>query len=121
MPTPVPEGRGETSQSRRLTVQRLVVTGESGQLKILMTPDGQAIDLRQDPDVTDGALTQTSVGLDHVGFVCRDRAELDAWETRLGEFGAYASKVEESPFGWHLNFRDPDGIPLEFFLPRSSS
>ena len=23
----------------------------------------------------------------------------------------------ESPFGWHVNFRDPDGIPLEFFLP----
>ena len=27
------------------------------------------------------------------------------------------SPIEESPFGWHLNFRDPDGIPLEFYLP----
>jgi len=90
-------------------------------MKIFMTPGGQAIDLRQDPRVTAPAFTQENVGLDHVGFVCSDRAELDAWRVRLQEHGVLESGIVESPFGWHLNFRDPDGIPLEFFLPASAA
>jgi catechol 2,3-dioxygenase-like lactoylglutathione lyase family enzyme len=86
-------------------------------MKVLMTDDGQAIDLRQDPDVTPGDFTQEHVGLDHIGFVCSSREELDTWRRRLQEEGIADSGVVESPFGWHVNFRDPDGIPLELFLP----
>ncbi|HYN75354.1 MAG TPA: VOC family protein [Candidatus Limnocylindria bacterium] len=90
---------------------------EPAPMKIFMTPKGQAIDLRQDPAVAPEAFTQERVGLDHVGFVCADRPELDTWLARLQEFGVLESVITESPFGWHLNFRDPDGIPFEFFLP----
>jgi glyoxylase I family protein len=90
-------------------------------MKIFMTPDQQAIDLRQDPKADTERFEQTHVGLDHIGFVCRDRDELDAWGARLAEHDVERSAVEESPFGWHLNFRDPDGIPLEFFLPRTNA
>jgi glyoxylase I family protein len=90
-------------------------------MKIFVTPAGQAIDLRQDPNVTAPAFTQEHVGLDHVAFVCSDRADLDAWRVRLQEHGVLESGIEESPFGWHLNFRDPDGIPWEFFLPAAAS
>ena len=93
---------------------------EPAPMKVLMTPDGQAIDLRQDPAVTPEQFTQEHVGLDHVGFVVRTRVELDAWHGRLVDEGVVESGVVESPFGWHVNFRDPDGIPLEFFLPRSA-
>jgi glyoxylase I family protein len=86
-------------------------------MKIFMTPQGQAIDLRQDPAVSSGPFTQEHVGLDHVGFVCADRDELDSWHRRLRDHGVEESGIAASPFGWHLNFRDPDGIPLEFFLP----
>jgi catechol 2,3-dioxygenase-like lactoylglutathione lyase family enzyme len=92
---------------------------EPAPMKVLFTPTGQAIDLRQDPDVADAGFTQTRVGLDHVGFVCASRPELDGWLDRLREHGVVESGIQESPFGWHLNFRDPDDIPLEFFLPRA--
>jgi catechol 2,3-dioxygenase-like lactoylglutathione lyase family enzyme len=93
---------------------------EPAPMKIFMTPQGQAIDLRQDPAVAPEGFTQERVGLDHVGFVCSERAELDAWQRRLQDHGVVESGIEASPFGWHLNFRDPDGIPLEFFLPATS-
>jgi catechol 2,3-dioxygenase-like lactoylglutathione lyase family enzyme len=89
-------------------------------MKIFFTPTGQAIDVRQDPDVSDEPFTQTRVGLDHVGFVCTTRSELDGWLDRLRRHGVLESGIQESRFGWHLNFRDPDNIPLEFFLPRNA-
>lgn len=93
---------------------------EPAPMKVLMTSEGQAIDLRQDPAVTPERFTQEHVGLDHIGFVCRTREELTAWQRRLQAEGVPESGVVESPFGWHVNFRDPDGIPLEFFLPASA-
>lgn len=89
-------------------------------LEIYLTPDGQALDLRQDPDVRPEPFTQTHVGLDHLAFVCLDRDDFDAWRTRLEELGIENSGVQESPFGLHLNFRDPDGIALEFYLPAAA-
>jgi catechol 2,3-dioxygenase-like lactoylglutathione lyase family enzyme len=93
---------------------------EPAPMKVFMTPSGQAIDLRQDPKVSPDRFTQEVVGLDHVGFVCTSRAELDEWRDRMVTHGVEFSEVAESPFGWHLNFRDPDGIPMEFYLPRSA-
>jgi catechol 2,3-dioxygenase-like lactoylglutathione lyase family enzyme len=90
---------------------------EPAPMKVFMTPDRQAIDLRQDPDVDGEPFSQKHVGLDHVAFVCQDRDELDAWDQKLAEHHVDRSAIEQSPFGWHLNFRDPDGIPLEFYLP----
>ena len=52
-----------------------------------------------------------------MAFVCADRSELDEWQSRITDLGIDNSGQETSPFGTHLNFRDPDGIPLEFFLP----
>ena len=89
---------------------------EPAQMAVYMTPDGQAIDLRQDPDVVAEPFSEKRVGLDHVAFVCASHTELDDWCDRLEDLGI-AYSPETSPFGAHVNFRDPDGIPLEFFLP----
>ena len=86
-------------------------------MEIYMTPGGQALDLRQDPAVAGGRFDVRNVGLDHLAFVCDDQAELDTWLARIQELGIENSGVQESPFGKHLNFRDPDGIALEFYLP----
>jgi glyoxylase I family protein len=54
------------------------------------------------------------VGLDHVSFAVRDRAELDAWVARLDELGIAHSDVQNEGYAHQVTFRDPDGIALEF-------
>jgi len=105
--------------ARLLELTLVAEIDEPAPMKIFMTPHGQAIDLRQDPEVSPQPFTQTHVGLDHVAFVCQDRAELEEWLHLLDENGVEHSGITTSPFGAHLNLRDPDGIPLEFYLPAS--
>jgi catechol 2,3-dioxygenase-like lactoylglutathione lyase family enzyme len=55
------------------------------------------------------------VGLDHVGFGCASRADLQAWVERLDGLGIAHGGIVDAPYGSGLSFRDPDGIALEFF------
>ncbi len=57
------------------------------------------------------------VGLDHVGFGCADRAELERWARRLDELGIANGGIKDARYGSGVSFRDPDGIALEFFAP----
>jgi glyoxylase I family protein len=57
------------------------------------------------------------VGLDHVGFGCADRAELERWTSRLDELGVDHGGIKDASYGSGVSFRDPDGIALEFFAP----
>jgi catechol-2,3-dioxygenase len=59
------------------------------------------------------------VGLDHVSFACENRAELEKWACRLDELGVERGGIKDAAYGSGLSFRDPDGIPLEFFAPPS--
>ena len=65
----------------------------------------------------DEEFSELRVGLDHVGFGCANRAELESWVTRLGELGIAHGGIVDAPYGSGLSFRDPDGIALEFFAP----
>ena len=56
-------------------------------------------------------------GLDHVAFACSSRAELEQWESKLGELGIQNGGIVDAPYGSGLSFRDPDNIALEFFAP----
>jgi glyoxylase I family protein len=58
-------------------------------------------------------------GLDHIGFGCADRNQLEKWQNRLDELGITHGVIAEDAFGFALPFRDPDNIALEFFAPRS--
>jgi catechol 2,3-dioxygenase-like lactoylglutathione lyase family enzyme len=59
--------------------------------------------------------SEARTGLDHVGFLVSSRAELDAWESRLTEFGVEHSPINDETEGLAvLVFRDPDNIQLEF-------
>ena len=57
------------------------------------------------------------VGLDHVGFGCANRAELESWQRRLDELGIRHGGIVEASYGSGLSFRDPDNIALELFAP----
>jgi glyoxylase I family protein len=70
---------------------------------------------------------ETRTGLDHVGFMVSDRAELEAWEAHLEKNGVTRSAaadgpltespIVDEPYGSVLVFRDPDNIQLELFAP----
>ena len=64
---------------------------------------------------SDQPFSEYNVGLDHVGFGCADRAELERWQERLNELGIDHGGIVDAPYGSGLSFRDPDGITLEFF------
>jgi catechol-2,3-dioxygenase len=73
---------------------------------------------QHDRRAADEEFSELRVGLDHVGFGCANRAELENWVTRLGELGIEHGGVVDAPYGSALSFRDPDGVALEFFAPR---
>ena len=58
-------------------------------------------------------------GLDHIGFSCADRSELERLQARLDELGIRHGGIADDPLGHGLSFRDPDNIALEFWAPRS--
>jgi catechol-2,3-dioxygenase len=70
---------------------------------------------QHDHEAPDEPFSEHRVGLDHVGFGCADRAELEDWVTRLNELGIEHGGIVDAPYGSGLSFRDPDGIALEFF------
>jgi catechol 2,3-dioxygenase-like lactoylglutathione lyase family enzyme len=67
------------------------------------------------PDPGSVDFNERNRGLDHVGFSCANRAELDEWAKKLDELGIKHGGVVDAPYGHGLSFRDPDNIALEFF------
>ncbi|MEO3761458.1 VOC family protein [Mycobacterium sp. B14F4] len=72
---------------------------------------------QHDRPVPDEEFTEFRSGLDHVGFGCASRAELEDWAKRLDGLGIAHGGIVDAPYGSGLSFRDPDGIALEFFAP----
>src|SRR3954466_14469335 len=67
----------------------------------------------------DEVFSEHRIGLDHVAFGCADRSELERWVSRLDELGITHGGIKDASYGSGVSFRDPDGIPLEFFAPPS--
>jgi catechol-2,3-dioxygenase len=86
--------------------------------QVWMLDGGTVFGIHQhDRAAPDEKFNELRVGLDHVGFGCANRAELDNWVRRLGELGIEHGGIVEAPYGSGLSFRDPDGIALEVFAP----
>ena len=64
-----------------------------------------------------GQFSEYNVGLDHVGFGCANRAELETWASKLDELGIAHGGIKDATYGCGISFRDPDGIALELFAP----
>jgi catechol-2,3-dioxygenase len=79
---------------------------------------GTLVGIHQFPDLKSmEPFDERRPGLDHLAFACADRAELQAWESRLSELGIPNGGIIDAPYGSGLSFRDPDNIALEFFAP----
>jgi glyoxylase I family protein len=63
----------------------------------------------------DDAFSEFRVGLDHIGFHCGSRSDLQEWSERLDALGYEHGGIVDASYGSGLSFRDPDGNALEFF------
>lgn len=82
--------------------------------------DGTLLGLHQHTAATtDEPADELRPGLDHLAFVCPDRAALERWAARLDELDIPHGGIVDAPYGSGLSFRDPDNIPLELFAPPS--
>ena len=89
---------------------------ELGPFVVCMGP-GFMVGLRKWEQTADGdSFLFSRVGLDHMGVHVGSRDELEKWVAHLGENGVETAGIVESPFGLHLHAKDPDGIPIEFFV-----
>jgi catechol-2,3-dioxygenase len=70
---------------------------------------------QHDRPAPDEQFTEFRTGLDHVGFGCGSRGDLQTWADRLDKLGVEHGGIVDAPYGSGLSFRDPDGIALEFF------
>ena len=62
-------------------------------------------------------MSQNPYQLRNAGLAVAGRAA-HGWEQRLAASGATYSQTVDAPYGHVLSFKDPDGIALEFFVPR---
>jgi glyoxylase I family protein len=89
-----------------------------GYVRILLDrPSGFVLSLIRHVAGEHGPFSELNTGVDHIGLVAADRDELLAWEDRFRAAGVVFTPVRDEAFGHHLNFRDPDGIALEFSAP----
>jgi glyoxylase I family protein len=64
------------------------------------------------------AFDERRVGLDHIALTVDGIDALRSWETTLEALDVVHSPIVESLFGWHLNVRAPDNIPVELLAMR---
>jgi catechol 2,3-dioxygenase-like lactoylglutathione lyase family enzyme len=87
---------------------------------ILVLSGGTVLALHAHPDGPPRRhFDERDPGLDHLGFHCADRTEIDRLRSHLDRLGIAHSDVAEDDLGIALAFRDPDGIALEFWAPRA--
>ena len=61
---------------------------------------------------------ENRVGLDHVAFAVRSKADLDSAATHLDDLGIAHEPVKDIGPLYILEFRDPDNIALELSVPK---
>lgn len=108
----------DVSQLFYTEVFGFVVVMDVGYGRICMHPTtGFTLALIKHPEAHGGAFTELHTGLDHLGLAAASREELEEWERRFDEHGVTYTPIRDMEMGYHLNFRDPDGIALELSAP----
>ena len=84
-------------------------------------PGGVLIGLRQYADGSGDRFDHRRTGLDHLAIEVGSADELPEWERRFAEQQVTYDRAQQTPFGHVLNFKDPDGIALEFSVRSADS
>ena len=110
----------DLSVSQRFYTEVLdfVAVLDVGYGRICMHPEtGFTLSLMRHEGAHGDRFSELTTGLDHLGFRADSRAELEEWERRFDQHGVSYTPIRDMEMGSHLNFRDPDGIALEFDAP----
>jgi catechol-2,3-dioxygenase len=85
--------------------------------RVVWLVEGETVvGLHEFPDPADILdFNERRMGLDHLAFRVRDRAELEQWKSHIEDLGIAHGGMVEADYGLGLAFRDPDNIALEFF------
>lgn len=97
-----------------------VMEGEASGVKFSVgaLPDGGPwLGLREYDGQEDRSFDPTRVGLDHLAFAADSADELTDWERRFTEQDVVFTPTQVTPYGHVLNFKDPDDIALEIWVP----
>jgi glyoxylase I family protein len=95
-----------------------IMEGQDGEITFCVTMhpgSGLVLGLRKFASGSGDQFSPKRTGLDHLSFQCASREELEKWQATFEEKGVTYSPVEDTDFGHHLNFKDPDNIALEMF------
>lgn len=112
----------DVSQAFYTTTLDFVAVMDVGYGRILMHPQtGFSLALLKHDSAHGGAFTELNTGLDHLGLTATSREELEQWQQRFDDHGVTYTPIRDMEMGYHLNFRDPDNIALEFSAPNDLS
>jgi catechol 2,3-dioxygenase-like lactoylglutathione lyase family enzyme len=87
-------------------------------LVVVHRPSRIGLSCTSPQDGVSGEFDERRIGLDHLSFEVGDRATLGDWVQRLDRHDVPYAPIEESEWGWHLNLRAPDNIPVELIAGR---
>ena len=92
-------------------------SGETFETRSLVHPSGIAVTvMTHDATAETGAFDERRVGLDHLAFRVANLDELQRWVAHLEERGVPHTGILDIGYGPTVVFRDPDHIPLEFYV-----
>jgi glyoxylase I family protein len=108
----------DVSQQFYTDVLDFVLVMDVGYGRICMHPStGFTLALIKHSAAHGGRFTELATGLDHLGLAAASREELVVWERRFDKHRVSYTPIRNMEMGYHLNFRDPDGIALELCAP----
>ncbi len=108
----------DRSEAFYTKVLGLVRMTDLGDVRVLVEPtSGFQVALAAPPQRTGSTFSELNTGLDHIGLSAGSRADLEEWVRRFDAVGVRYTPILDLPLGHHLNFRDPDDIAWEFYVP----
>jgi catechol 2,3-dioxygenase-like lactoylglutathione lyase family enzyme len=84
---------------------------------LVINPSGVIVALHHNTENQHEGFRESRTGLDHLSFLVENRAELEAWLSKLDHLGIPHTQIRDQrePFAYStVVFRDPDNNQLEF-------
>ena len=82
---------------------------------LLHAPSATVIEFQQHETNQGEEFDPVRTGLDHLGLLVEDRAQLDDWEAHFRAHGVEHSPTVHREYGSVLTFKDPDRRQFEMF------